>query len=147
MRGFIPKKRHMHDSNAGLTLIEIMISLSIMAILFVMMSTALYYPRWLVTAAELKQNAINAGTDALEQVFSQNYFDIPSSGSFSVDYSGSYEVNGQTFTATVTPATTNDATLPGSMANAQWKHIILEIQVPDRPDDPVILETFRSSIQ
>jgi prepilin-type N-terminal cleavage/methylation domain-containing protein len=126
-----------HKTRRGLTLIEVMISIAILAVLAVMLSTAFFYPRWLITVSALKQNAIHAGTDAIERLFAQDYATIPDDPA-ELDFSGAYEVNGRTVSNTVYSAV-KDEDLP-------LRLIRVEVTYPGR-NDPVILETYRSSLK
>jgi prepilin-type N-terminal cleavage/methylation domain-containing protein len=56
-----------HKTRRGLTLIEVMISIAILAIMAVLAVGALFYPRYLVVTSALEQNAIHAGSAEIER--------------------------------------------------------------------------------
>lgn len=54
-------------TRSGMTLIEVMLAAAILGILAVAMTTALFYPRYLVVNSSLEQSAIHAGTAEIER--------------------------------------------------------------------------------
>jgi prepilin-type N-terminal cleavage/methylation domain-containing protein len=124
----------------GLTLVEVLLGLVILAILGITSVTSLFYPRHLTTAAATRRLAVDAATDHLERLFAMNYLLIPLGGQSPEVLTGTYNINGQTVTTTVhveqVPASFDylyvraEATYPGGTTN-----------------DPVILETYRSPMK
>jgi prepilin-type N-terminal cleavage/methylation domain-containing protein len=56
-----------HKTRRGMTLIEVMLSIAIIAIMAVLGAGALFYPRYLVVTSALEQNAIHAGSAEIER--------------------------------------------------------------------------------
>jgi Tfp pilus assembly protein PilE len=113
-----------------MTLVEIMLAAAILGVMSAVVIHALFYPRFLALSGTFKQQAILAGTDALEQVFSQPYnFTTPP-----VNPGGKYTVNQRA----ITNVTTTSVTVPGSPA---YKRVTVTVSYPG--GNPIVLETFR----
>lgn len=125
----------------GMTLVEVILGIAILAIMAVMAAGALFYPRHLVVTYALKQNAINAGTDAIERLFFQKYITI-SNEPAKLNFRSAYTVNGRTVTNTVYAAEPEDDLGTG----AEWLHITVNVTYPGS-ENPVVLETYRASLK
>jgi prepilin-type N-terminal cleavage/methylation domain-containing protein len=127
-----------HKTRSGMTLVEVILSAVILGILAILVVNALFYPRLLVVSSALKQQAVNAGTDALEQVFSKSYNSI-SNGTVSLpDLSGRYSMNGRTVFGTLSVETLG--------VSEEYKHITVTVNYPNG-QNPVVLETYRSPMK
>jgi len=120
----------------GMTLVEVILGVAILGILAVVVVNALFYPRLLVVSGTLKQQAIHAGTDALEQAFSKGYNSLPEGTVSLGDLSTRYSVNGRTITGS------RDITDVGGVL--EYKRIIVTVDYGG--DNPVVLRTYRSSL-
>lgn len=79
-----PSNKHKPNASGGFTLIEVLLSVGILAILAVLAVTSLFYPTHLVVSSGLEQNAINAGNAEIERHLN-NYNNPVSQGNFSTD--------------------------------------------------------------
>jgi prepilin-type N-terminal cleavage/methylation domain-containing protein len=119
----------------GLTLVEVMLGLVILAILGIAAITSLFYPRHLTTAAATRRLAVDAATDHLERRFATDYLLI--AGRPAEVLTDTYSINGQTVTTTV-----HVEPVPASF---DCLHIWVEAAYPGgNTNEPVILETYRS---
>jgi type II secretory pathway pseudopilin PulG len=120
-----------------MTLVEVILGIAILGILAVVVVNALFYPRLLVVSGALKQQAIHAGTDALEQAFSQGYSSL-SEGTVSLgDLSTRYSVNGRTVTGF------RDVT---DVVEALVEYKRITVTVDYGGENPVVLRTYRASL-
>ena len=60
---------------SGVTLIEVMVALLILAVMVVMLATSLRHPRAIVVKSTLQQAAIQAANEALEEAVAAGYMD------------------------------------------------------------------------
>jgi len=79
-----PSNKDKPNASGGFTLIEVLLSVGILAILAVLAVTSLFYPTHLVVSSGLEQNAINAGNAEIERHLN-NYNNPVSRGNFSID--------------------------------------------------------------
>jgi Tfp pilus assembly protein PilE len=118
-----------------MTLVEVMLAATILGIMSVVVIHALFYPRFLALSGTFKQQAILAGTDALEQVFSQPYnFTTPP-----VNPVGKYTVNRRAITNVTT-----SVTILGS-GSAAYKRVTVTVSYPGG-ETPIVLETLRYNV-
>ena len=129
-------RQNFHAKNrSGMTLVEVLLSAAILGIMSVVVIHALFYPRLLAVSSTSKQQAILAGTDALEQVFSQPYnFTNPP-----VNPGGKYAVNRRAITNVTT-----SVTVLGSGSTAH-KRVTVTVSYPGG-GNPIVLETFRYNV-
>jgi prepilin-type N-terminal cleavage/methylation domain-containing protein len=133
MKTIISKNRH-----SGMTLVEVMLGLVILAILGITATTSLFYPRHLTTSAATRRLAVDAATDHLERIFATDYLLI--SGRPSEELINTYSINGQTVTTTVY--------VEPVPALFDYLHIWVEATYPGgSTNEPVILETYRSPMK
>lgn len=132
----IPRKKD------GTTLVEIMLGIALLAILVVVFLSSLFYPRWLNTSCMFKQQAVQAGTDAIERLFALPYTAIATGNQSLMDFSDRYRFNDRSVVQTVYSA---DRITPGS--GVEYLHITVEVAWPGSGDSPVVLETYRSSLK
>ena len=118
-------------NRSGMTLVEVMLAAAIMGIMSVIIIHALFYPRLLALSNTFSQQAILAGTDALEQAFSQSYTSIVSR---TVNPVGKYVVNGRAITNVTTTMTFG----PGN----EYKRVTVTVPYPGGAN-PIVLETIR----
>jgi prepilin-type N-terminal cleavage/methylation domain-containing protein len=117
----------------GMTLVEVMLAATIMGIMSIVVIHALFYPRLLAVSNALRQEAILAGTDALEQIFSQPYnFATPP-----VNPVGKYVVNGRAITSVITTVDRE--------GTPEYKRITVTVSYPGG-GTPIVLETFRCNV-
>jgi prepilin-type N-terminal cleavage/methylation domain-containing protein len=69
------------NRRGGMTLVEVILGIAILAILAVMGATALFYPRYLVVTSALEQSAIHAGSAEIER-YLNNYLNPVTNGVF-----------------------------------------------------------------
>lgn len=123
---------------SGVTLIEIILGLVILAIMGIAAVTSLFYPRYLTTASATRRLAVDAATDHLERLFATDYLLI--AGRPAEVLTGTYNINGQTVTTTVYAEQ-----IPASF---DYLHIRVEATYPGgATNDPVVLETYRSPVK
>lgn len=72
------------SSRAGITLVEVMFSIAILALLAIFSTTSLFYPHLLVVSGNHEQSAINAANSALER-YLHNQSDPVEAGVFAID--------------------------------------------------------------
>ncbi len=120
----------------GMTLVEVILGIAILGILAVVVVNALFYPRLLVVSGALKQQAIHAGTDALEQAFSQGYHSLPEGTVSLGNLSSRYSVNGRTVTGS------RDVT--DVVGVLEYKRITVTVDYGG--ENPVVIRTYRSSL-
>lgn len=123
-------------SRCGMTLVEVLLGAAILGIMAVVVVNALFYPHLLAVSNILKQQAVHAGTDEMERVFSQSYGNVSSRITNPGDR---YSVNGFKITNVVT-----SVTVLGS-GSATYKRIAILVNYPGG-GNPVILETFRYNV-
>ena len=68
----------------GMTLVEVMLSIAILAILAILSVTALFMPRYLVINSGQEQSAIHAGSAAMERHLHNHLFPVDA-GTFNTD--------------------------------------------------------------
>ncbi|QHI70513.1 type II secretion system protein [Tichowtungia aerotolerans] len=123
-------------NNTGITLIEVMLSIVILAILAVVAVTALFYPTYLVVMSSIEQSAINAGNTEIEAHLN-NYKKPITQGSFYTD--------GWTVSTTNDVVDYND--LPSDYAPGtgdKVKYVLIKTTVGYRDGHSVELVTYRS---
>ncbi len=129
--------RLVHAKNrSGMTLVEVLLGAAILGIMAVVVVNALFYPRLLAVSSIHKQEAVHAGTDEMERVFSQSYGAISNRTTNPGDR---YSVNGRKITNVVT-----SVTVLGS-GSAAYKRIAVSANYPGG-EKPVVLETFRYNV-
>jgi prepilin-type N-terminal cleavage/methylation domain-containing protein len=119
-----------HKTRRGLTLIEVMLSIAIIAIMAVLGAAALFYPRYLVVTSALEQNAIHAGSAEIERY-------LRSAGSPAA--SGQFNLAGWNTALTPNTAVSTDVV---SGDNCDYDKITTTITYRD--GKTVSLETYRS---
>lgn len=121
------------NNRRGITLIEVMLSVIILAILAVVAVTALLYPTYLVVMSSIEQSAINAGNSAIESHLN-NYAAPIAQGTF---YTAGWSVN---TTNSISVYTEN---VPGSIGD-QADIMAITTTVQYRDGYTIELETYRS---
>lgn len=121
----------------GMTLVEVLLAAAILGILAVVVINSLFYPRFLAVSSVFKQQAIHAGTDAMERVFAQSY---NSASNLVVNPGGRYTVNGRSLTNVTT-----SVTILGGGASPLYKRVTVTVRYPGG-EKPVVLETLRYNV-
>ena len=117
-------------NKTGMTLIEVMLSIAILAILAVLASSSLFYPRYLVATSGLEQSAIHAATAEIERHLNDYTAPVPR---------GQFNTDGWTFTIT-----TNLTTHTDSIFSDDADYLEISTSVTYRDGKTVDLVTYRS---
>ena len=119
-------------SKGGMTLVEVMLGVTILAILAVLAATSLFYPRYLVVTSALEQSAIHAGSSEIEG-YLRNYTNSAPNCQF----------NTAGWNLSVTNiTTTTDIITEAAYDNCRYLHI--KTSVSYRDGKTVQFETYRS---
>jgi prepilin-type N-terminal cleavage/methylation domain-containing protein len=123
----------------GMTLIEVLLAASILGVMAIVVINALFYPRFLAVSSTFKQQAVHAGTDAMEKVFSQSY-DSLANGMVSLgNLSDRYALTGRTVSGN-----RHVETLGGGGSPA-YKRVTIMVSYPGG-ENPIVLETLRFNV-
>lgn len=115
------RSRRKKTNRRGVTLVEVLFSAAILGILAVVVINALFYPRFLAVNSTVKQLAIQAGNDFLEQVVSQSYEEITNGLTIAdIGISNKYTLNGRTV-ITINPLTNS----PSAVGGPEYKDLIV----------------------
>lgn len=119
----------------GITLIEVMLGVAILAILAMLAVTGLFYPTGLVVTSSREQSAINALSSGAERYLHNITAPIAE---------GIFNTFGTDVSATVTTNPPPDQTIPGTIGDtAEFSQIEVTVQYSNnRP--PIRLITYRS---
>ena len=98
------------DRRSGLTLVEVLLAMAILAVLSVVVVTALMYPGFIVVSSTRRQIALNEGQRDMERVSAMPYVSIANTN---------YSVNALNGTLAVTRMVTT---------NAVGKNITVEVR-------------------
>ena len=120
---------------SGMTLIEVIIGIAVLAVMAVLAASALYYPRYLVVTSALEQNAIHAGSAAIEGTL-HNYSNPQTNTAFKLD---NWNIGGD---ITSYPPTPYEDTIPGTGGD-KCKYLIISNSVSYR-GKTVKFVTYRS---
>ncbi len=121
-------------SRSGMTLVEVMLGMLILAILAIAATTSVRYPRFMVVSSAHKQGAIHAANEALEEAVSVPYVNLQA-GTVSLDDLGArYRMDGRAVSGTRRV----DALGEGA---TEHKRITVSVNYPGG-DAPIVLETL-----
>ena len=120
----------------GLTLLEVMLSIAILAILAVLASSSLFYPRYLVVNSGLEQSAIHAATAEIERHLNNYQNPVPR---------GQFNTDGWTFTTTtITNELSDPHNVFGGGIGDDADYLEISTSVTYRDGKTVDLITYRS---
>lgn len=122
-----------HLNKTGVTLLEVMLSIGILAILAVLSVTSLYYPRYLVVTSAHEQSVIHAATSEIESYLYERT--TPATrGAFNTD---GWKLEDTNYTFSITPVT-ND------YSGDEYSYLIISNTVTCRDGTEVEFVTYRS---
>jgi len=115
----------------GTTLIEVVVAMLILAILAVMVPTALRHPRFLVVSATQKQAAILVANEALEEALAMDYNNL-----LDGTLASQYAMHNRPITVIRTVVDFPDS------SNPEYKRVTVTVTYPGAQGDSVVLETY-----
>jgi type II secretory pathway pseudopilin PulG len=119
-----PIQRLRAKNRRGTTMVEVLLAAVILAILAVVVVNSLFYPRFLAVNSTLKQLAVQAGTDFMEQVVSQAYEEITNGLTIaSIGITNKYTLNGRTIT--IDPLIVVES--PGAVGTPEYKDLTVKV--------------------
>lgn len=121
----------------AITLVEVMISAVILAILAILAVTSLFYPTFLVVNSGLEQSAIHAGTAEIERHLN-NYLNPVLRGEFNTDGWPLISV-----TTTTEPVDPPDPVIGGGVGDVA-EYLKIRTTIEYRDGETVDLITYRS---
>jgi len=126
-----------HRNSRGTSLLEVLFSIAILALLALALTTALKNSRSMVAAALQKQSAIQVANEFLEEAFSYGYTSSNLlAGTVSLgDLSMLYSMNGRTVSGTRT------VEILGGSGAPEYKRITVSVNYPGG-ENPVLVGTI-----